>query len=181
MPRPIFRRTASAKISPPPPGTECRPASWSRVITHQGDDGDTYSVDIFYEYEAGDELQRSNRYSFGGGSSSGRGSKRAIVKRYPHQSAQVCFVDPDDPLEAVLKPKLGSSIFLAIIPAVFVLIGGGGLAAILMSGRKDNQSSNLIGSTRDSKRDNFGDGSSRTFRPGRKRLIGFFIAFHISY
>jgi hypothetical protein len=171
-----IRNAASAKSWTETP---CK-VIWSRVITHQGDDGDTYSVDIFYEYEAGGELQRSNRYSFGGGSSSGRGSKRAIVKRYPRQSAQVCFVDPDDPLEAVLKPKLGSSIFLAIIPAVFVLIGGGGLAAILMSGRKDNKSSSLTGSTRDRNRDNFGDGSSRTFRPGRKRLIGFFIALGVA-
>ena len=96
-----IRNSASAKSWTETP---CK-IIWSRVVTHEGDDGDTYSVDIFYEYEAGGELQRSNRYGFVGGSSSGRSGKRAIVKKYPRNSQQVCFVDPGDPLEAVLKPK----------------------------------------------------------------------------
>ncbi len=33
LPSPILRRTASAKISPPPPGTDCSPASTSVFIT----------------------------------------------------------------------------------------------------------------------------------------------------
>ncbi len=35
LPSPIFRRTGSAKISPPPPGSESSPASLSRTITHR--------------------------------------------------------------------------------------------------------------------------------------------------
>jgi hypothetical protein len=153
---------------------------WSRVVTHEGDDGDTYSVDIFYEYEADGELQRSNRYGFVGGSSSGRSGKQAIVRRYPRGSQQVCYVDPDDPLEAVLKPELGASIFLAIIPAIFALIGGGGLAAMWIGGRKETRKSNLLGPTRDREGDTFGGTSSRTFRPGGKRLVAFFIALGIA-
>ena len=165
--------------------TPCK-VIWSRVVTQEGDDGDTYSVDIFFEYEAGGELQRSNRYGFVGGSSSGRRSKQAIVKQYPRRSQQVCYVDPGDPLEAVLKPELGTSIFLAIIPAIFALIGGGGLAVMLMSGRKESKAS---GSTLRSihekhnapDRESFGDDSlSKTFRPGGKRLGAFFIALAVA-
>ena len=35
LPRPIFRRTGCAKISPPPPGNESSPASRNRVITQR--------------------------------------------------------------------------------------------------------------------------------------------------
>jgi len=35
LPRPIFRRTGAAKISPPPPGRLSIPASRSRTITQR--------------------------------------------------------------------------------------------------------------------------------------------------
>ena len=35
LPSPILRRTGSAKISPPPPGTLSSPADCSRTITHR--------------------------------------------------------------------------------------------------------------------------------------------------
>ena len=167
--------------------TPCK-VIWSRVITHEGDDGDTYSVDIFYEYEAGGELQRSNRYSFVGGSSSGRSSKQAIVRQYSARSQQVCYVDPDDPLEAVLKPQLGASIFLVIIPAIFALIGGAGLSAMLLHGRKESRATGLLDTAHDSNRsfdrnrlrEQGGDESSKTFSPGGKRLVAFFVILGIA-
>ena len=35
LPRPIFSRTAGAKISPPPPGMDCKPASFNFVRTQR--------------------------------------------------------------------------------------------------------------------------------------------------
>ncbi len=96
---------------------------WSRVQSHEGDDSTTYSVDIFYTYAFAGAEHRSNRYSFVGGSSSGRSAKAAIVKRYPEGSRQVCYVDPDQPVRAVIDRSLRSIGFWFLIPTAFLLVG----------------------------------------------------------
>lgn len=104
----------------------------SRVQTHDGDDGDTYSVDILYRYEVDGRTYRSSRYNFIGGSSSGYNRKRDIVKKYAPGSTHTCFVDPGEPAKAVLVRSLGWGILLALIPLAF--IGAG--AAVVIGSRK---------------------------------------------
>lgn len=103
----------------------------SRVQRHESDDGSTYSVDILYSYEFGGREYRSNRYEFIGGSSSGYDGKREVVDRYSRGSRQVCYVNPANPSESVLKRDLGLKMLLGLIPLVFLLIGGGGLFGML--------------------------------------------------
>ncbi len=103
---------------------------WSRVRSHDSDDGTTYSVDIFYEYEFGGERHRSNRYAAMGGSSSGRAGKMEVVRQYPVGSRQVCFVNPDLPEQAMLKPGFSAWAFAGLLPLVF---SGVGLAVLLAS------------------------------------------------
>ncbi len=102
--------------------TPCK-VNWSRVLSHKNDDGTTYSVDIFYEYEFEGVLHKSNRYGFMTGSSSGRSGKRDIVKRYPKGSTQKCFVNPELPEQATLVQGVSIWVLLGLIPLIFLFIG----------------------------------------------------------
>ncbi|HEY7368599.1 MAG TPA: DUF3592 domain-containing protein [Thermoanaerobaculia bacterium] len=98
----------------------------SEVGSHTGDDSTTYSVDVLYEYEFGGRTFRSKRYEFLGGSSSGYDGKAAIVARYPAGSTTVCFVNPEDPTEAVLHRGFTKTYLVALVPILFMVVGGGG-------------------------------------------------------
>lgn len=99
----------------------------SRVRSHRSDDGTTYSVDILYRYKIDGRTYHSNRYSFVGGSSSGRDGKRAVVDRYPPGTQTVCYADPDDPSRAVLYRGWSWGLLLALFPLPFIAIGFFGL------------------------------------------------------
>lgn len=113
--------------------TPCKIIS-SRVQTHDGDDGDTYSVDILYAYEFAGHEYMSSRYHFMPGSSSGYSGKAAIVNRHPPGSETVCYVNPRDPTQAVLNREMGGALWLGLIPAVFMLVGVGGLVHVIRGG-----------------------------------------------
>ncbi|MEP4077864.1 DUF3592 domain-containing protein [Haloferula sp.] len=100
---------------------------WSRVKSHSSDDGTTYSVDVFYKYQVGDRVFRSNRWNLVGGSSSGRSGKQAAVKAHPRGKKFVCYVDPDEPWRAVVDRKLGWAALFALFPLPFIAVGVGGL------------------------------------------------------
>ncbi len=176
--KPIGKSTAAKNW----PETPCK-IIWSRVLTHEGDDSDTYSVDIFYEYEFEGQSHRSNRYSFIGGSSSGRDSKKAITKLYPRGSTQTCYVNPEQPLEAVLKRDLGFGILLGLIPLILSLIGIGGLIAMR---KKSNKAATQVGRFSATSPTGYPDLDSENpnqpieFLPGGKRRAGFFIALAIT-
>ena len=99
----------------------------SEVGVHHGDDSITYSIDLTYKYEVRGKSYQSDRYHFVGGSSSGRAAKQAIVTRYPVGAKTTCYVDPDDPSEAVIERGLVGEMWFGLIPLVFVAIGGGGM------------------------------------------------------
>jgi hypothetical protein len=128
--RPLFGVLAARDWMP----TSCTIIS-SRVQSHRSDDGTTYQVDILYSYEFDGREHRSNRYHFMGGSSSGRKGKAAIVNQYPAGSWQTCFVNPRNPSEAVLERGLTRDMWFGVIPAVFMLIGVGGIIGTLRKGR----------------------------------------------
>jgi len=115
--------------------TDCEVVS-SGVETHSGDDGDTYSVEILYRYRHRGREYHSNRYHFFTGSSSGYGSKARVVEGYPEGRRFTCWVDPDDPAEAVIERGLGGEIWIGLVPLVFVLVGGGGVAWAIAGGRR---------------------------------------------
>ncbi|MFZ2629995.1 MAG: DUF3592 domain-containing protein [Desulfosalsimonadaceae bacterium] len=102
----------------------------SRVQSHSDSDGTTYSVDILYTYSHAGRNYRSSQYEFIGGSSSGYDGKAAVVRQYPAGGSAVCYVNPDNPGEAVLKRELGAKAFLALIPLAFLLVGLAGMAAM---------------------------------------------------
>jgi hypothetical protein len=99
----------------------------SEVRSHDSDDGTTYSVNILYAYEVNGKEYKSNRYQFMAGSSSGYDRKATIVRRHPPGTKTVCFVNPDDPTEAVLERGFTKGLWFGLIPLVFVAAGVAGI------------------------------------------------------
>jgi hypothetical protein len=97
------------------------------VRSHRSDDGTTYSVHILFEYAADGRTFRSDRYLLESYSSSGYEEKAAVVERLPPGSRAVCYVNPRDPVEAVMVRNASGAILLALFPLIFSLAGGGGV------------------------------------------------------
>ncbi|OHB63016.1 MAG: hypothetical protein A2Y77_10725 [Planctomycetes bacterium RBG_13_62_9] len=117
--RPIAR-TLDARSWVPTP---CRVLR-AEVRSHDSDDGTTYSVYILYQYEFdGRTYPPSDRYDFMGGSSSGYKSKARIVAQYESAANPICYVNPRDPSQAVLKRGFHAKLLLALFPLPFLLIG----------------------------------------------------------
>ena len=108
----------------------------SEVKSHSGK-GTTYSVYVFYSYEFNGRAFKSDAYGFMGGSSSGYEGKRAVVARYPPGTRAVCYVNPDEPVEAVLERGLTPDILFGLIPLVFMFFGAFALVAALRQRRKN--------------------------------------------
>ena len=105
----------------------------SSLRCHKGDDGDTYSVDVLYEYEWSGRIRRSNRYCVSYVSSSEYEAKAAIVERLPPGARTACWVNPKDPVVAVLKRDPGEGFLMMLFPAMFGLTGGLGVFFSLRS------------------------------------------------
>lgn len=108
----------------------------SEVESHRSDDGYTYSIEITYRYTVDGVEHQSDRYHFMSGSSSGRSGKQAVVDRYPPGSEAVCYVDPNDPTQAVIERGYTADLLFGLIPLVFVIVGVGLFVAGLRVGRK---------------------------------------------
>ncbi len=99
----------------------------SSVRSHPGSDSTTYSVDILYEYEAGGRTRRSNRWEFLGGSSGGASAKQEIVSANPPGTRRSCYVNPDDPDDAVMHRGLSKAYWIVLVPLLFAAAGSGGI------------------------------------------------------
>lgn len=108
----------------------------SGVESHAGDDSTTYSVRVLYRYQVDGRTYHSNRYDFVTGSSSGYDGKRAIVERIPPGSETECFYDPRQPSRAVLSRDFRSDWLFALIPLLFMAVGGVGAWFSLTAGRR---------------------------------------------
>ncbi len=106
------------------------------VRSHSGDDGSTYSVDILYSYEVEGRRYKSSRYSFFEGSDSGYSDKKEFVDAHPAGSDTTCFVNPEDPLDAVVTRGDAGLGWFALVPGVFVLVGAVGTIWALGAVRK---------------------------------------------
>jgi uncharacterized protein DUF3592 len=107
----------------------------SQVRTHSSDDGGpTFSVDVLYTYSYGGREYRSDRYQFLGGSSGGYQAKERIVRRLPPLTRTPCYVNPDEPAEAVLNRDFSAEYAFGLVPLLFMLVGLGGMVFALRGG-----------------------------------------------
>jgi hypothetical protein len=111
--------------------TSCRIIS-GEVKTHRGSKGGrTYSIEIVYDYEFAGRKYRGDKYYFVGGSSSGYSNKARIVDEYKNAANPVCFVNPDNPSEAVLVRGFRAELLFGFLFLVFMLVGIGGVIATI--------------------------------------------------
>ena len=153
---------------------------WSRVKSHSGDDGTTYSVDVFYKYQFGDRQFRSNRWNVVGGSSSGRDSKQEAVKAHPRGKQFVCYVNPDEPWRAVANRKLGWWALFALFPLPFMAVGLGGLWYTFVRKPKKEGSAKSGAGVTASKLRSAPKQKEKVGGKRRKRVLGFFGAVFIA-
>ncbi|MEN8126423.1 MAG: DUF3592 domain-containing protein [Planctomycetota bacterium] len=110
----------------------------AEVGSHSDSDGTTYSIDITYEYEFSGRAYRSDRYDFIGGSSSGRSGKQAVVDRYKEADNPVCFVNPENPSEAVLQRDFTAKNLIGLFPLIFVVAGIAVIIGVIKHKKRKN-------------------------------------------
>ncbi len=98
----------------------------SEVKSRHSSEGVTYKIAITYTYAVDGKLYQSNRYDFNDAASSGQKGKAKVVARYPVGMESVCWVNPDDPTEAVLSRKIPMLVYLmGPFCALFIFLGAG--------------------------------------------------------
>jgi hypothetical protein len=102
------------------------------VLSSRVDDG---SVHIVYQYEVGGRSYQSNRYTFLSGSFGDDSRESRIVREHPPGRQTVCYVNPQEPEEAVLTRSFTPEFVWALFPSVFILVGGGGIFFNLLASR----------------------------------------------
>ncbi len=100
----------------------------SRLNSKRHDKSTTYMINILYEYEIDGKKFRSNRYNFFSGSTSSKDWKSAVVYSHHPGKKTFCFVNPGNPEEAVLSRAWSTDMLFGLIPLIFVIVGGIGLA-----------------------------------------------------
>ena len=96
-----FRRVRSAKSWMKTP---CVIVS-SSVDEDTGDSG-LYRIGVTYEYGFRGHQYRASRYNFSIGATAGTLGKKRIVRRLPPGTKTVCYVNPQDPGDAVIDRGL---------------------------------------------------------------------------
>ncbi len=121
--KPVARMFQAGSWEPTP----CRIIS-SQVGRHPGSKGgQTYSVDITYNYAFIEQSYTSSQYDFAVGSDSGYAGKQAIVQQYRPGTTATCYVNPKAPEEAVLSRRFRAQMLFGLFPLIFMLVGGGGI------------------------------------------------------
>lgn len=99
----------------------------SRVENRSSSDGSSYRVDVTYRYFVDDRSYVGNRYQFMNWSTSGYGGKAAIVGRLRPGTRTDCWVNPDNPGDAVIERGPTVDLLFGLIPLLFMSIGGAGI------------------------------------------------------
>lgn len=108
----------------------------SQVLESSDSDSTTYKADVHFTYTFEGREYRSNRYNFLDAYSSGREGKEEIVAYYSPGLHTVCWVNPEDPSEAVLKRDFSLTYLIGLFPLLFLLVGVGIMWAGVGGGRK---------------------------------------------
>lgn len=96
----------------------------SKVVESSSGDGSgtSYRIEVLYMYEVDGRRYQSSRYEFFDLLAWTAG-KQAVVDLYPPGKRTVCYVDPNDPREAVINRGLPAGVWWGFIPALLVVIG----------------------------------------------------------
>lgn len=92
------------------------------------DDDRRYIEEVVYSYEVAGTTYQADRYEFFHTSSKGSdGAQRTaeLMAQYQPGSPTTCYVNPHDPIDAVLHRRIGAVPMLFTAPVSLVLIGVG--------------------------------------------------------
>ncbi len=89
-----------------------------------------YTIAISYQYSVGDEEYIGDRYDFFRSkdqySSAGEDEKQKIVRNHPAGKTVTCFVNPDNPDEAVICREADTMVVIfSFFPLLFIAAGAG--------------------------------------------------------
>lgn len=95
-----------------------------------------YRPHLLYGYEWKGKRLTSNAYSLRGGKWSSQIQRaESVLEGYPAGSRRNCLVNPDNPMQAVLKPDSMAPLYSIWFPALFVVGGAGILVRAWRVGR----------------------------------------------
>ncbi len=108
----------------------------SGVEEHPGSGDEPYVFRVRYHYTAAGGSYTSVRYRHGYGGSSDVSDAQRLELRYPPGAEVTCYVDPDEPTEAMLeRPSLWTGL-IVLFPLIFVAVGVGGIAMVWRGSRR---------------------------------------------
>src|SRR5215471_6873722 len=113
---------------------ECSIAQSSvRESASKDADNRKFQFDVSYSYVFGGAEFTSHRYRFNpnSGAFSDYTDAARLTVAYPPGGNSVCYVNPNDPHEAILKRNSLWSLVTILIPLVFVAIGVGGIRFVM--------------------------------------------------
>ena len=117
-----------------------------KVNSRESEKATTHRIDIVYEYEYDGKTYKCDRYDFmGGGNSLFYKGKLKVVREYKEAEKPTCFVNPENPSEAVLRKGFHAEFLLGFSPLLFAFIGIGGLIKLFMFKGDSGQAEMLSG------------------------------------
>ena len=102
------------------------------IQTQHNNNGPTYSVRIKFRYHVGHKAYIGSRYSFASWSSSDRSFAANLAHQFHKGQTTRCFVDPKDPMQAVLDRDWTTGMWLGLLPLIFVVVGAGGIVGAII-------------------------------------------------
>lgn len=101
---------------------------------------DPYSFEIKYSYQWEGRTFTSSKYSDAKASYGNYDTAQEKLTSLPAGEKTVCYVNPKNPEEVVLRRDAPWLVFFLIIPIVFICVGGGGIIGIWRADKAPSQS-----------------------------------------
>jgi len=96
----------------------------SKIVEHHDSEGSSFQAQFSYRYEVNGQTYENDEYSFFKVSGSRKGAVKQQQK-HPVGSKTVCYYEPQNPGNSVMKRTLGWEMLFGLLPLVFMLVGGG--------------------------------------------------------
>ncbi|MFO7973840.1 MAG: DUF3592 domain-containing protein [Candidatus Hydrogenedentota bacterium] len=122
-----YQKASAAKSWEETPCKITRSEVTSRSEYRDGRHRTYYSAEVAYAYTFNGKEYNGSRYDFAEGSSTSRAKARDIVEANPVGADRVCYVNPNEPSEAVLNRDLPTVALIGVLGIFLALIGLGGM------------------------------------------------------
>jgi hypothetical protein len=94
---------------------------------------------VEYSYIVEDVPRQSRKIRRFDGAFAEKSRAEAVVKQYPEGAGTTCYVNPDNPAEAVLERESKKAVYTLWFPMLFVIGGGGLLVSVWRRRRQEEE------------------------------------------